>query len=71
LGEIMNGMFGPQITALVLKAEEAGAYVGAEIGVPDKLLRNDAEREEMAQAIAQTEQVSQAQNAAQGNILGG
>tara|TARA_R110002110_G_scaffold80561_2_gene209749 strand:+ start:169 stop:1746 length:1578 start_codon:yes stop_codon:yes gene_type:complete len=70
-GELMNAIFGPQITGLVLKAEEVGAYIGSEIGVPDKLLRNDAEREEMAQAIAETAQQSQEQNGDMGGLLGG
>lgn len=66
LGELMNGMFGPQMTNLVLKAEEVGAYAGAEIGVPDKLIRNDAERQQIAQAIAETAEQSQGQAGAQG-----
>jgi len=70
-GELMNAIFGPQVTGLVMKAEEVGAYIGGEIGVPDKLLRNETEREQMAQAIAQTAQQSQEQNGDMGGLLGG
>ena len=70
LGQLMNGMFGPQVTNVVLKAEEAGGYLASEIGVPDKLVRNDAEREELVQAIQQTAEQAQGQAAAQGNIGG-
>ncbi|MEK9909125.1 MAG: portal protein [Candidatus Thalassarchaeaceae archaeon] len=69
LGEAMNGMFGPQMTNLVLKAEEAAAYMGQEIGVPDKLVRNEVERQQIAQAIAETAEQSQSQAGAQG-VLG-
>ena len=70
LGELMNGMFGPQVTNVVLKAEEAGGYLASEIGVPDRLVRNDAERQQMAQAIAETAEQSQGQSAAQGQLGG-
>jgi hypothetical protein len=54
--ELMNGGFGPQMTNLVVKAEEAAVYTGQQIGVPESLIRDQQEREAIAQAIAQTQE---------------
>jgi len=55
--QMMNNGFGPQMTNVVAKAEEAAKYVGQQIGVPDKLIRSDAEMAELKQAIQETQQV--------------
>jgi len=55
--ELMNAGFGPQMTNVVVKAEEAAVYTGKEIGVPEKLIRDKAEREQIQQAIQETQQV--------------
>jgi hypothetical protein len=54
--ELMNAGFGPQMTNVVVKAEEAAVYTGKEIGVPEKLIRDKAEREQIQKAIAETQQ---------------
>jgi len=54
--ELANASFGPQVTNTVIKAEEALKYTAKEIGVPESLVRTDAEREELAEAIAATQQ---------------
>jgi|TARA_R110000824_G_scaffold13001_7_gene56799 hypothetical protein len=53
--ELLNAGFGPQMVNLVVKAEEAAAYTGSEIGVPQKLIRGPLERQQLTQAIAATE----------------
>lgn len=64
--ELMNGGFGPQMTNVVTKANETASYVGKEIGIPEKLIRTDAEQEQIIQAIQNTAEQSQGQAAAQG-----
>ena len=54
--ELMNGGFGPQMTNLVVKAEQAAVYTGQQIGVPESLIRDEQERQAIAQAIAQTQE---------------
>lgn len=58
--ELLNGGFGPQMTNVICKAEEAGAYIAREVGVPENLLRTDVERkqlvEQLQQMAAQAEQ---------------
>ncbi len=55
--ELMNAGFGPQMTNVVVKAEEAASYVGKQIGVPDKLIRDKAEMQQIQQAIQETQEV--------------
>lgn len=55
--ELLNAGFGPQMVNLVVKAEEAAAYTGSEIGVPEKLIRSEPERQALSQAIAATSQL--------------
>lgn len=54
--ELMNGGFGPQMTNLVVKAEEAAVYTGQQIGVPETLIRDEQERAAIAQVIAETQE---------------
>jgi hypothetical protein len=56
--QLMNAGFGPQMTNMVVKAEEAAIYTGQQIGVPEKLIRDDAERAEIAQAVAETQELA-------------
>jgi hypothetical protein len=64
--QLMNAGFGPQMTNMVVRAEEAAVYTGQQIGVPEKLIRSDAERAEIAQAIAETQELASQQQQQQG-----
>ena len=61
--ELLNAGFGPQMTNVVVKAEEAAVYTGQEIGIPEELIRDEAERQQIIQAIQETA----AQAVTQGN----
>jgi len=63
--QLMNGGFGPQMTNVVVKAEEAAKYTGRKIGVPEELIREDAGIQEVAGAIEATSEVSPTQANAQ------
>lgn len=60
---IINAAFGPQMTNLVLKAEEAADEIADKLGAPKRIIRSSLEREQLAQALAKLAQAS----AAQGN----
>lgn len=60
--ELLNGGFGPQMTNLVVKAEQAAVYTGKQIGVPESLIRDEQEQAVLAQAIAETQQTVAGQN---------
>ena len=64
--QLLNAGFGPQMTNMVVRAEEAAIYTGQQIGVPEKLIRSDAERAEIAQAIAETQELASQQQQQQG-----
>ena len=59
--QLLNGGFGPQVTNVVVKAEEAAIYTAEKIGVPEKLMRDEAERAQLQAAIAETQQISSEQ----------
>ena len=54
--ELIQARFGPEITNLLINAEETAAHLAKKFGVPDVLIRDIAERKqlvEMAQQMAQ------------------
>ncbi len=53
--DMSNQAYGPQTTAMVSKPEEVMAYTGQKIGVPDKLMRNEIERQELVKALSETQ----------------
>ena len=67
--ELIQGRFGPQMVNLFVKGDEATKYLAAKFGVPDSLVRNEAERAELAQNISQMGQAGQ--NGIDASGLGG
>lgn len=62
--ELVGANFGPDMVNLLVNTEEAALYLGKKFGVPDTLLRDDAEREQMQQMqqlMAQMQQMQQGQ----------
>lgn len=62
--ELVGSNFGPDMVNLLVNTEEAALYLGKKFGVPDTLLRDDAEREQMQQMqqlMAQMQQMQQGQ----------
>ena len=51
--ELIQARFGPQMVNLFVKGDETTKYLATKFGVPDSLVRNEAERAELAQNISQ------------------
>ena len=60
--ELIQSQFGPQVTNLLINAEETAAHLAKKYGVPDSLIRDPDERRqiiEQAQQMAQMQQQMQ------------
>ena len=53
--ELMNGAFGPQVSNVVADAEKVAKYWGEKLDVPEKLVRDAVEQEQLQQAILDTQ----------------
>lgn len=51
--ELVQARFGPQMVNLFVKGDEATKYLAGKFGVPESLVRDEAERAELTQQIAQ------------------
>ena len=57
--ELVQGRFGPELTNILINSEETAAYLAKKFGVPDSLVRDLEERQQiiaMAQQMAQQQQ---------------
>jgi len=50
--EMVGARFGPQLVNVLVKSEEAVAFLATKFGVPDKLIRTDEERKALMQQMA-------------------
>lgn len=66
--EMVAGRFGPQMVNLLIKSEEAAAFIGSKLGVPDRIIRSEQERKQM---MAQMAQMMGAMNGGGGDAGGG
>lgn len=51
--ELVGGNFGPEMVNLLVDTEEAALYLGKKFGVPDTLIRDEAERKQMQEMMQQ------------------
>jgi phage portal protein BeeE len=58
--ELTQTAFGPEMTQLLINSEETAAHLAKKFGVPDALIRDDAERK---QIVAMMQQMAQQQEA--------
>jgi len=58
--ELANGAFGPEAINVLINTEETAAYLAKKFGIPDNLVRDEQEREQIL-ALMQQMQQSQAQ----------
>ena len=58
--ELANGAFGPEAINVLINTEETAAYLAKKFGIPDNLVRDEQEREQIF-ALMQQMQQSQAQ----------
>ena len=60
--ELVQGRFGPEITNILINSEETAVYLAKKFGVPDNLIRDLTERQQlvqMAQQMAMQQQMQQ------------
>jgi len=62
--QIVVSIGGPQMMMLVAKVEDVFTEIGRKLGIPEKLIRSDAEKNKIQQIVATI--IAQAQMAAQG-----
>ena len=56
---MVGGTFGPEILNLLIKSEDVAVYLAKKFGVPDSLVRDGVEREQIAMAAQQYQQAQQ------------
>ena len=59
--EQLNARFGPQMANLMAEQEEIGKFLAEKWGVPERLVRSDADRQQLTQQMAQMAQEASAQ----------
>jgi len=57
--QMVGGTFGPEILNLLIKSEDVAVYLAKKFGVPDSLVRDGVEREQIAMAAQQYQQAQQ------------
>ena len=57
--ELIQTQFGPQVTNLLINAEETAAHLAKKYGVPDSLIRDPDERRQIIEAAQQMAQMQQ------------
>jgi len=54
--EMVAGRFGPEVVNLLVSSEETAIYLAKKFGVPDHLIRDVGERQQMVQMAQQMQQ---------------
>jgi hypothetical protein len=54
--EMVSGRFGPEVINLLVSSEETAIYLAKKFGVPDHLIRDVGERQQMVQMAQQMQQ---------------
>jgi hypothetical protein len=61
--ELIQGNFGPQLLNLLIDSEEVASVLAKKFGVPDTLIRDEADRKQLAEMMTQMAQQQQQQDA--------
>ena len=64
--ELVGGVFGPEMLNVLIDSEETAVHLAKKFGVPDKLIRDEEQRKQIAEAAAQMAQMQQMQGQPQG-----
>ena len=64
--ELVGGVFGPEMLNVLIDSEETAVHLAKKFGVPDKLIRDEDQRKQIAEAAAQMAQMQQMQGQPQG-----
>lgn len=66
--EMVGGVFGPEMLQMLIDGEEAAVYLAKKFGVPERLIRDEEQRKQIAAMAQQMAQQQMAQQ--QGAMLG-
>ena len=69
--QTVAGTFGPDILNLLISSEETAVYLAKKFGIPDNLIRDADEREQLVQMAQQIQQQQQMQQQQQGVVENG
>lgn len=54
--QLVGGTFGPEVLNILIRSDDVAAYLAKKFGVPDSLVRDKVEREQLLQAAQQYQQ---------------
>jgi len=57
--EVVGGRFGPDMVNMLIDSEETAVYLARKFGVPESLIRDEAERERIQQLMQLMQQQQQ------------
>ena len=57
--QLVGGTFGPEVLNLLINSEDTALYLAKKFGVPDTLVRDSVERQQLVQAAQQIAQAQQ------------
>ena len=60
--QLVGGTFGPEVLNLLIRSDDVAVYLAKKFGVPDSLVRDGVEREQLMQAAQQMAQQQQQAN---------
>lgn len=60
--QLVGGTFGPEILNLLIRSDDVAAYLAKKFGVPDTLVRDKVEREQLMQVAQQMQQQQMGQS---------
>ena len=69
--QTVSGSFGPEILNILISSEETALYLAKKFGVPDKLIRDADERQQLVQMAQQMQQQQQQGELPNASTLGG
>ena len=69
--QTVSGSFGPEILNILISSEETALYLAKKFGVPDNLIRDADERQQLVQMAQQVQQMQQQGELPNASTLGG
>ena len=59
--QLVGGTFGPEMLNILINSEESAAHLARKFGIPDTLIRDAGERQQMIEQLQQIQQMQQEQ----------
>ena len=68
--QLVGGTFGPEMLNILINSEESAAHLARKFGIPDTLIRDAGERQQMIEQLQQIQQMQQQQQMQQEQMQG-